>query len=118
MLKNQKEELKRKEKNKRLYKMYGITIEQWEDKFKEQGKICACCKTLPGTGRLNVDHIHIKGFKKMSPEEKVKYIRGLCCFMCNTAFKAVEKTSSGKRNREMLNGINEYFKKYKLKGEI
>lgn len=54
----------------------------------------------------------------MPPEEKVKYVRGILCFVCNTGLKGFEKTKDGARNRSQLNGTVEYFQKYKLKGEI
>lgn len=106
---------KEKEKDKRLQKLYGITLEEYKIKLKEQGNICCVCKKQQP--RLCVDHIHVKGFKNMPSEEKRKYIRGICCFMCNTGFKSFEKTVDGKRNREQLEGTYKYFKKFKLKGE-
>lgn len=117
-LKLNKEEKKLEAKAARLYKSYGISLSRWERMLEDQKGVCACCETLPGTGRLCVDHIHVKGFKKMPPEEKRKYIRGLCCFMCNTGFKAFEKTIDGKRNRQSLEGTYKYFLKFKLKGEL
>jgi len=110
-------EKKQSEKTKRLYNTYGITLQEWEEMFKSQNNVCAVCKMLPGTGRLCVDHIHQKGYSKLSPIDRRKYIRGLVCFMCNTGFKAFEKTVNGKRNRQSLNGTYEYFQKWKLKGE-
>lgn len=113
-----KEQKKLREKSNRLYKTYGITYGEWLERKDEQGGVCAVCKTLPGKGILCVDHLHVAGFKKMIPEEKVKYVRGLVCFMCNTSFKSFEKTKDGKRNRQMLQGTFEYFQKFPLKGEI
>ncbi len=107
-----------KEKDKRLMKTYGISHHEWLAIYGRQLGVCAICKTLPGTGRLCVDHIHVKGFKVMKPEEKRKYIRGLLCFMCNTGLKGFEKTADGKRNRQALEGTYTYFKQFNLKGEL
>ncbi len=107
-----------KQKNKYLLSKYGITVEEYNKILKSQNGVCAVCKGLPGKGRLCVDHLHILGFKKMKPEEKKKYVRGLVCFMCNTSFKSFEKTKDPIRNRQMLNGTLEYFSKYPLKGEL
>ncbi len=108
---NQKE----KAKHNRLMKTYGITLEEFNKKFEEQGNVCACCgKLYP---RMCQDHIHVLGFKKMNPTDKRKYLRGICCFQCNTSFKCFEKTKDGKRNREHLEGVYKYFMKYCLKGE-
>ena len=109
---------KDKEKDKRLYKTYGITLKEWNQILKTQNYVCWICKTLPPSGRLNMDHIHVKGFKKMEPSEKKKYIRGALCYLCNTGLKGMEKTSDGKKNRQRLEGTYQYFLKYRLKGEL
>lgn len=111
------EQKKLKAKASRLYTTYGITLDDWSRLLQEQNGVCAVCKTLPGKGILCVDHIHVKGFKFMITEEKKKHVRGLVCFMCNTGFKAFEKTVNGKRNRQTLEGTYKYFQKYSLKGE-
>jgi hypothetical protein len=104
---------KREQKNKRLYNTYGITIEEYEQKAHEGCEVCNRKGVV-----LCVDHIHVAGFKKMPPEEKKKYVRGIACFMCNTGFKSFEKTKDGERNRQSLEGTYRYFTKYKLKGEL
>ena len=103
---------KDEQKNKRLLKTYGITLKEFQEKSKNGCEICHRKE-----GRLCQDHIHQKGFKKMPPEEKRKYVRGSLCFMCNTALKGFEKTIDGRRNRKQLEGTYLYFKKYRLKGE-
>lgn len=111
------EEQKRKQKAKRLYNTYGITIEQWEAMLCAQNGTCWICKSLPESGILCVDHQHIKGYKKMSSEDKAHYVRDLLCFKCNTGLKGFEKTKNGKENRQRLEGTYLYFQKHKLKGE-
>ena len=103
-------------KDKRLYKTYGIHIDYWQALLESQGGGCAICKRKDG--RLCVDHIHQKGYKKMPPEEKIKYVRGILCFLCNTGLKGFERTSDGGRNRRSLIGTFEYFQVHCLKGEI
>lgn len=105
-------------KDRRLYLTYGITLSEWEQRLKKQHGVCSICKDRPGKGVLCVDHLHIKGFKGMPPEKKRKYVRGLLCFMCNTALKGFEKTTDAKRNRQMLEGTYAYFKEFSLKGEL
>lgn len=108
-----------KEKNNRLLKTYGITLEDWNYLYdKQQGKCCICKQSPEVCGRLCIDHIHQKGFKKMTSEEKKIYIRGLLCYLCNTGIKGFDKTCSGEKNRKRLLGTIEYFNKYSLKGEI
>jgi len=104
---------KEQQKDQRLRKTYGITLDEWKELSKNGCEVCG-----RKDGRLCVDHIHVLGFKKMSAEDKRKYIRGAACFMCNTGFKAFEKTKDGKRNRQQLDGTYRYFLKYALKGEL
>lgn len=109
---NKKEE----QKDKRLFKTYGITLKEFNEQLKKQGGGCWVCGRQDG--RLCLDHIHVKGFAYMSPEEKKKYVRGIVCFYCNTGFKGFERTKYGERNRKQLEGTYKYFLDFKLKGEI
>lgn len=104
---------KQKQKDLRLRKIYGTTLEEFAELSKDGCMIC-----FRKDGRICQDHIHVKGFKLMSPEEKRKYLRGALCFMCNTALKGFEKTNNGHRNRQQLEGTYNYFTNFALKGEI
>lgn len=64
-------------------KKYGLTLIDWLEILNRQNGVCAVCKREPTTGRLCVDHEHVRGFKNMSPENKRKHVRGLLCFVCN-----------------------------------
>ena len=52
---------------------YGITIDEYDARFKDQGGVCAICYE-PAEGRLYVDHDHETG-----------EVRGLLCRDCNSA---------------------------------
>jgi recombination endonuclease VII len=65
---------------------YGLTLESWRQLAERQGSVCAICRRLPSSGRLNVDHIHVRGFKKMPAGKKALYVRGLLCFFCNKLY--------------------------------
>ena len=108
-----KEEQKERQKDTRLYNTYGITLNEFKEMAKDG---CSACGRKEG--RLCVDHIHQLGFKKLNAIEKRKYIRGVACFLCNTSFRVFERTKDGRRNREMLEGTYNYFKRFKLKGEV
>ena len=99
-------------KAKYIWKNYGLYFNEYEALLKEGCEICH-----RKTGRLCVDHIHIKEHKKLKPEEKGHYTRGILCFLCNVALRGFERTKDGKRNREQLEGTYKYFQKYRLKGE-
>ena len=45
-------------KDKRLQKLYGITIETYSHMLLMQDGVCAICKHPPGTKSLSVDHDH------------------------------------------------------------
>lgn len=53
---------KERERDKRLRKTYGITLEQWREMYRTQNERCAICHRHFGTFNAppNVDHIHYK----------------------------------------------------------
>ncbi len=99
-------------KNKYYLTKYGITYEEFKEKAKDG---CECCGIKEG--RLCQDHIHVAKFKELSSEDKKLYLRGVSCFICNTAYRVLERTKDGRRNRLLLENLNKYFSKYRLKGE-
>jgi hypothetical protein len=64
---------------------YGLSIEAYNQLFAQQAGCCAICKKHQSELKkgLVVDHKHIEGYKQLPPEEKVKYVRGLLCELCN-----------------------------------
>lgn len=60
-------------------KKYGLTAAEWMYIWEYQGSACAICKKVPESGVLHVDHYHVKGFKKMKPEMRKTYVRGILC---------------------------------------
>lgn len=57
-----------------IKKLYGLTLEQYNDMLVNQVGVCAICKEKPADRRLSVDHNH-----------KTGKVRGLLCRNCNTA---------------------------------
>lgn len=72
-----------KEPSKQTVKKYGLTLPEWRDILARQGGVCYICEKVPPSGILCVDHFHAKGWKKMPPEERKRYVRGLLCAYCN-----------------------------------
>lgn len=99
-------------RGKYLYKKYGITEADYNRMLKEQKGGCWICGKTDG--RLNVDHCHIKGHKKMTPGEKRIYTRGILCFLCNTMFSKFERR---KKSRHLLERTVEYFKVFAIKSD-
>lgn len=62
---------------------YGLTLGAWMALLHRQGGVCAVCKTVPSSGRLNVDHDHVPKWKKLPPEKRRLHVRGLLCYWCN-----------------------------------
>lgn len=60
-------------RSKWLFEKYGITVEQWEEKFADQGQVCGCCGTAePGKKGWQTDHDHQTG-----------KLRDILCGACN-----------------------------------
>ncbi len=73
---------------------YGITIEQYNQRFNEQNGCCAICKKHQGEfkRRLHIDHNHETG-----------ELRSLLCPNCNTVIGKVGESV------ELLGKIAEYL---------
>lgn len=67
-------------------KKYGLSEEEWKQILESQGGVCFVCQKEPTKGRLCIDHFHIKNWKKMPPEQRKLYVRGLLCWWCNSNF--------------------------------
>lgn len=65
-----------KDHDKRLRKLYGITLEQHTEMYIKQGGVCAICNKKD---KLHVDHCHETGV-----------VRGLLCGHCNKAMGLFE----------------------------
>ena len=69
--------------SKATLRKYGLTLEDWQRRLNDQGGVCFICEKEPPSGILCVDHFHVKGWKKMAPEKRKQYVRGLLCSYCN-----------------------------------
>ena len=68
--------------SKTTLKKYGLTGQDYLLILKEQKYCCPICGN-PLTKRTNIDHFHVRNWKKLPDEERKKYVRGVCCFFCN-----------------------------------
>jgi hypothetical protein len=82
-------------KNNQLKSTYKITIEQYEQKLKEQNYCCAICNKHRDEFKrnLSVDHNH-----------KTGAVRSLLCIICNSNVAVVE---------DKLEMIQEYLNKHR-----
>ena len=92
-----------KRRSNTLIKNYGLTIEKFNAMLKSQSGCCAICE-IPQTKlkkSLAVDHCH-----------KTGKIRGLLCYLCNTAMGHFQDDIG------QLNKVIDYLKKYNTPQEI
>ena len=66
-----------------LMRYYGVTPEDWDAMFEQQGGRCALCNAeqCPTGRRFAVDHDHETGD-----------VRGLLCYRCNAFVAMAEET--------------------------
>lgn len=69
-------------------KKYGLDKRGWMEILDRQGGVCAICKRVPSSGRFVVDHLHVQGYRRMKPEKKRVFVRGLLCTHCNRFYVA------------------------------
>jgi hypothetical protein len=68
--------------SKKTLDKYGLSEDEWVSIFKKQGEVCAICKKE--SKRYVTDHAHVKGWKKMPPEQRKLYVRGILCWWDNS----------------------------------
>lgn len=90
-------------------KRYGMTAVEWLGILDSQGGVCVICKRFPQSGRFVVDHQHVPKWKKMPPEQRKKFVRGILCFLCNG--KCVSKHMT----LDKAVAVVAYFKAYNKK---
>src|ERR1035437_5601584 len=80
-----------------LLRRYGITIDQWETLFQDQGQACAACRSsTPGHKKgWHTDHNHQTGV-----------VRGILCHPCNLAL------GCAKEDAPRLHGLAAYVKEW------
>jgi len=79
-------------------KKYGLDVDDWDRYASKQGGVCAVCRQLTKTGRLCIDHEHVRGWKKMVSAQRKLFVRGLLCWRCNTTFVGRGITVDRSRN--------------------
>ena len=88
---------KRSSANTKLKARFGITIDDYETMYSNQGGKCLCCgATASGLGhRLAIDHCHNTGV-----------IRGLLCKNCNVALGHL------KEDKQIAKNLIKYIESY------
>lgn len=66
---------------------YGLTVDEWRAMLERQGNACAICQRVPDSGVLHIDHQHVRNWKRLPPEQRKTYVRGVLCWPCNATLK-------------------------------
>lgn len=61
----------RRTRSQRLKRLYGITIEEYEERLARQDGCCAICQTPPKAVSLSVDHDHKARYLTLAVEDHV-----------------------------------------------
>lgn len=70
--------------SKATLRKYGLSQEMWHTMLDLQDGCCPVCgQPFTPERRPCIDHLHVRNFKKMKPEQKVRYFRGLLHAYCN-----------------------------------
>lgn len=78
-------------------KKYGLSLNDWKEIMSSQGYRCPVCENILEK-RTNIDHDHVRGWRKMTDENRRKHIRGVCCFFCNKYYLGRSITIRKSRN--------------------
>ena len=82
---------------------YGLTAEAW---LLLAGDQCFICEQSWDTVDPVVDHKHVAGWRKLPPEERKKWVRGVISRNCN--FKFVPRGMTARRARR----VSEYLARF------
>lgn len=64
-------------------KKYGLSEQEWKIQWLLQGERCPICRRSGDETVFVIDHEHRAGWKKMPPEKRKLFIRGIICSYCN-----------------------------------
>ena len=97
--------------SKATLKRYGLSAEEWTDIWQRQGERCPICKRSDAP--LVIDHEHVSNWKKLPPEKRKLYVRGIPCSWCNRWI-----IGRGATHEKLANGAIYLLKYEKRKDEI
>jgi transposase-like protein len=84
---------------------YGITQEEWLELLAAQGWRCAVCHRHRGV-TFTTDHEHVPGWRKMPPEQRRRYVRGVLCTHCN--YRVVHSNLSARQAQRIADYLTLY----------
>jgi hypothetical protein len=96
-------------------KRYGLTVEVWYNLLDfVDGRCPICQRQFTNDFRPVIDHEHgIKNWKKIKPEQKSSFVRGVTCNYCNR-FR-IPKRSKELPVVEIVTNLLNYLEDYSLR---
>lgn len=85
-------------------KKYGLSEKEWIDLYLTNSGNCPICERP--MEKPVIDHIHVRNWRRMSGDQRKKYVRGVCCNYCNRRRLARGMTL------EIAKNIVEYLEKF------
>ncbi len=80
-----------------LWRTYGLSRIDWTVIWGYQHGVCGLC-LQPILGRSNIDHEHVRGFSKMTPTTRRRYVRGIVhAYPCNKFLIGRHKLGSARQ---------------------
>jgi hypothetical protein len=73
---------------------YGLDAPSYIEIARRQNFACFVCEKVPPSQTLDTDHQHVRGFAKMPPEKRRRYVPGLLCRHCNMRLVAKGMTAA------------------------
>ena len=89
-------------------KKYGLNLDEYLAIAKRQGYKCPICGNLLHK-TVHIEHEHVKGWKKMPPESRKMYVRGLVDWFCNKFY--ITRGITIQRARNVVRYLEEYEKR-------
>jgi len=104
-----------REPSKPTLKRYGLSLEEWKIMLGKQEGVCYVCRKEPPSQTLCIDHFHVPKWKKMPPEKRKLYVRGLLCAYCN--LRLLRKGWTLEKLQRAVTYVQAFEEKLKLASE-
>lgn len=85
-------------------KRYGLERRDWLQLLADQDWVCAVCQRH--VEAWNTDHEHVPAWKRLPPEQRRLYVRGVLCIHCN--YRKVPSRMDGVEARHVATYIERY----------
>jgi len=86
-------------------KKYGLSADEYAEIYVLQGGKCPICGNVLSK-TTNIDHFHTPNWKKMPPEVRKLYVRGIVDWFCNKNYLAKGITVERSKN------VTSYLEKF------